>query len=290
VTEARLMEMQQAFTQSQPAVEKMPLELMELAENLSKRLVAINDARAQYTQAADAANSASGEDLNRLEAAAAELSSKIESRRKQVSAESAKTDTARHEQERMAKLKQREAELAAAQQAESTARAAWNDAARSLRDASVAASEARQASQTLDQLTRERDLAQANLEASLRQLELKRGELDRTIEPIAPTEAEMRVTRASDPRPLYSLIAVGAVAAVFTTLILRTAGGDSPAPDPELQARLSEIASDDPQYPLTPEMEPFPQDDAPSPDQNGHPHVEKPLPRTNRDDSAPLAV
>jgi hypothetical protein len=77
-------------------------------------------------------------------------------------------------------------------------------------------------------------------------LALKKDELDKTLEPVAPTEDDVRTVRREDPRLLYALIAMVGVVALFATLIGITAGRNEPVvtplaseeTDPEIKQRL----------------------------------------------------
>jgi hypothetical protein len=229
-TEAVLEEMQAAFTKSQPAVEKMPEAQKQLAVTLEKELANVNAARRQYTAAADAATAASDEDVKKMEASAAALATKIESRRKELAAQAAKVATAEQEQTRVKAVKDRQADLVAAQTKELEAQKAWGAARTALREMESLETEAREAGERRDAHAAERVDAEKELAAQLRQLELKTAEAKRTVEPIAPTEADVEVT-IHDPRPTYALAGVGGVVAVFTLLILFTAGGSGAAAD-----------------------------------------------------------
>jgi DNA repair exonuclease SbcCD ATPase subunit len=249
-TEAVLEEMQAAFTKSQPAVEKMPAAQKELAASLEKQLAGVNAARKQYTEAADAAAAAGDEEVKMAQAAAATLAAKIETRRKELASQAEKAATAEQEQNRIAAVKERETQLVAAQAVELKARQEWDTAQRALREVESAQAEAREAGEKRDALAAERVTAQKELEAVLRQLELKRAEAGHSVEPFPPTEADVQMT-VHDPRPVYALASVGGIVAVFTLLILFTAGGPAAEPDEiELPAEFPAFAARTPPTPI----------------------------------------
>ncbi|MGB7159889.1 MAG: hypothetical protein WBD40_17615, partial [Tepidisphaeraceae bacterium] len=225
-TEGVLEEMQASFTASQPAVEKMPEAQKQLAASLEKQLADINAARRKYTLAADTATAAGDEELKKAEAAASALAARIADRRKELSAGATKAEEAQQEQQRMAALKKREGELVAAQTAENATRESWSAGQRKLRLAQSIESEAREAGEKRDALAAERDTAQKELEAQLRQLELNRAKAARTVAPVPPTDADVKMT-VHDPRPVYALASVGGIVALFTLLILFTSSGAS---------------------------------------------------------------
>ena len=269
-TEAQLERMQSAFAKSQPAVEKMPEAQRELAASLSKQLEDINGARRKYNTAADAVAAAGDEEMKKAEAAAAALTAKIEARRKDLTAQAEKAATAEQEQTRLAALKTRESEFAAAQTAEADASAALAAAQKSLRELQSTEAEAREAGEKRDALQTERVSAQKELEAQLRQLELKQSEAGRTAEPIPPADSDVDM-KVHDPRPTFALASVGGIVAVFVVLILLTSNGGSagePIPDPTATADTTDI---------------------PMPDRNGDRTAPKPMPRPSDGNGSPAA-
>ena len=258
-TEAQLERMQAAFTKTQPAVEKMPEAQRELAASLTKQLEDINAARRKYNSAADAVAAASDEEMKKAEAAAAALAAQIEARRKDLTAQAAKAATAGEEQARLATLKNGEAEFAAAQTAEAEAGAALAAAQKSLRELQSAEAEAREAGERRDALQTERVSAQKELEAQLRQLDLKRAEAGRTAEPVPPVDADVEM-KVHDPRPTFALASVGGIVAIFVVLILVTNNSGDGA------AALADAARVD-------------TTDIPMPDRNGDRIPPTPMPR-----------
>ncbi|HEV2295356.1 MAG TPA: FHA domain-containing protein [Tepidisphaeraceae bacterium] len=253
-TEAELEKMQAAFARSQPAVEKMPAAQRELAASLGKQLEEINAARKEYNLAADAVagggEQGADEEMKRAEAAAAALAAQIDTRRKDIAAQAEKAATAEQEQSRLTALKKREAELASAQEAAAQTRQAMEAAQKDLRAAQATEAEAREAGERRDALARERDVAQKELEAIVRQLELKRSQASSSPEPLAPTEADVETT-LSDPRPTYALASVGGIVALFAILML-VAGSPGAQPD-EPQPPVADLAPFEPRPLPTPQ-------------------------------------
>jgi pSer/pThr/pTyr-binding forkhead associated (FHA) protein len=226
-TEAALERMQQTFTGSAPSAAQLPAEQRALAGQLSERLAAVTAARKAYAQAVGSPGN--DEQLQKLRDEAAALKADLSQRKGQLAAASEKTQLAAQEQDRIAVIKQRETELATARQAEDKAQAAWAASEKKLREVQARIVDARDAGETLDRLTAERDAAQAELELNLRTLEAARAQLAKKVDPLPPDEKDVRVEPGSNVRPTYSLIAVGGIAAVFTVLILLTAQSDRSA-------------------------------------------------------------
>jgi hypothetical protein len=222
-TEAMLEDMQATFTKSQPTVEKMSGAQKELAAALEKQLAEVNAARKQYTQAADAASGAAGDEETK--AAATALSAKIETRRKALAAQADKVATAEQEQQRLAQLKQREQDLVTAQSAEMTAQKDWEAAQKNLRETKALETEAREAGEKSDAIALQRDAADKEVTKLAGQLQLQEQIAKSTVSPIAPTDQDVKMN-VHDPRPVYALASVGGIVAVFTLLALFAGGGD----------------------------------------------------------------
>jgi hypothetical protein len=234
-TEATLDQLQQTFVQAQPPVEKLPADQRQIAATLTERLAAVTEARRAYTRAIGPG--VDDEQLQKLRDEAATLATTIADRKRQLAAASEKTQLAAAEQGRIEEVKKRETELAAAREAERQAQAAWAASVKKLHAAQIRITEARAAGETIDRYSKERDAAQKELELNLRTLEAARAQLAKKVDPLPPRENDVRIEPGSNVRPTYSLVAVGAIAALFTVLVLFSVRADRSAASAAAESR-----------------------------------------------------
>jgi hypothetical protein len=128
--------------------------------------------------------------------------------------------------------------------------------------------EAREAGEQRDAHQNERVTAQKELEAIVRNLELKRSQASSSPEPVAPTEEDVKLD-VTDPRPTYAAASAGGIVALFIILMLVTGGGNG-----EGVAVQESIAADEEPTEFLPSTSPaanrIPPTPMPQPNGNGN--------------------
>jgi hypothetical protein len=218
-TEQLLTTLQQGFTSSQ-SIEKLPQEQKQLAETLQKQLAQINAARGQYNEAVDAAGA---EDADaQMQTQIATLQAGIDARRKQLADQSLKDAKGQQEQQRLVAVQAKEAELSKCKEAEASARQAYFDKHRELRQAQAMVGDAKQVSEKINALIEQKDQAQRTYQVNVDQIEMAKRQADRAVEPLKPGDKDIVVRTGDDKRLLYTLASGGVILVVFAALILWT--------------------------------------------------------------------
>jgi DNA repair exonuclease SbcCD ATPase subunit len=240
--ESRLSAQEKAFSIAQPATEKLSPEAKRIVDNLTSQYAAVSSARATYNQASDALNTTGDDEaLDDLKTTASSMKQRIATRRKELQAESEKITIAKAEQERMATIKSREADLAAAQEDAQKAEAAWKAINAKLRDAQNVVADSRQATEKLNNMLADRDRLQTDITIKGDTLKQRTDALARAVAPVEPKEADVVVLQNIDHRPLYAGVGMVAVVVAFTGLIWLSShrpGDDEEAMSDETDPRL----------------------------------------------------
>ena len=147
------------------------------------------------------------------------MKQRIADRRKELHAESEKINIAKAEQVRMATIKARETDLAAAQEDARKAEAAWKASAAKFRDAQNLVADSRQATEKLNTLLADRDRLQTDITIKSDTLKQRTSALAKAVAPVEPKESDVVVLQHNDQRPLYAGVGMIAVVLAFTTLI-----------------------------------------------------------------------
>ncbi|MGH7213580.1 MAG: hypothetical protein ACREIT_02270, partial [Tepidisphaeraceae bacterium] len=241
-TDEVLADLGRDFTASAPVVEKLPEEQKALAEALQGRLDAMTAAREAYASSVEDSNAESNVDLKKLEEDAASTAAKIEQRRIELAAQSAKDLS---EQQKVAKtkaLEEKRFELEAVKKHEASAQAAFATARKQQIETEVSATAARDAGERADDLSRQRDAVNADLTQQRDTLKRKQADLAASVEPIEPTAKNVEViVPDDDPRLIYVPTAVVAVFCVFAAMILFSLKGSGGPAEPP----LANVAGDD---------------------------------------------
>src|SRR5207302_243269 len=111
-TDEKLASLKQSFNRSSASVEKLPAEQKELAAAMQDRLVAIDAARKQYAEAADASAADADTNIKRMNDDLQALQTNIEMRKKQIAAANSPEIVKAAEQQRQAALDQKNAQVA----------------------------------------------------------------------------------------------------------------------------------------------------------------------------------
>ncbi len=201
-----------------PAVEKLPAEQKDLATALQKKLADIATAREQYTTAME--NKAAHGDVNlaKLQSSAAEIQSKIDTRKQELEARRAK-NADQEEQAKMALVAKQQVELDAAKR-----RA--NDAEAALLKSRMDVVLLKQAKETADHASEARDNYQAELDQAKQDLTrvneklANRGkEATALAYPEEPTMENVKVVAESDKRPQVAAASAGGIGVFFILLM-----------------------------------------------------------------------
>jgi hypothetical protein len=228
-------QMQQEAAAARPADEKLSASQQAVAKETDTRLAAVGAAGRQYASSADTANKATDDDVRTLQASAAELVNKIQARKQELAAQLAAAPAAPAPaadappaSDPQATIEQKQGELAAAEKASADAEAAYFAANKKVHDLKERLEQARAAGEKRDALVRQRDIAQQNLDQLVNQYELKKKLAEQQAFPAEPTPASVKVDDKGDPRPMYTLIACGAIAAMCVGLgFITTSGGSA---------------------------------------------------------------
>jgi hypothetical protein len=191
------------------------------AAEVEKRLAAVAAAGRQYAASASptagAADPAVDEQIRALQGNATQLAGKIQARQQELAAQPAASPVAAAPNPQAA-IEQKERELAAAEKSRADAEAAYFAANKKVHELKQRTEQARSAGEKRDALVRQRDIAQQNLDQLVNQYELKKKLAEQQTFPAAPTVANLKVDDQGDPRPMYTLVACGAVAALCVGL------------------------------------------------------------------------
>src|SRR6185436_10011549 len=189
------------------------------------KLAQIDAARKQYAEAADASASDADTSIKRLNDELQALQTNIELRKKQIVALASDPG-------RKAEAKQREVTIdAKAREVEdlkhvlALSQSAFEANRNKLRDAQTASEQAVASSARLEEINRQRDTLERQLEQSKREWDQRKEQVDRAIEPVEPTEADIRSLGTGDShfwRVTYALSAGGGIFTVFAIWILIT--------------------------------------------------------------------
>jgi pSer/pThr/pTyr-binding forkhead associated (FHA) protein len=229
-TDEMLEEQQKSFAQLTPSVEKLPAEQKQIAEDLGKKLGAINDARKSYAKAIDESNAQAQQALADMQKERTELQAQIDGRRVALASSNQQVLTQQNDQllgQRKAAVDAKQKELADLTKAESEARAALDAKDKEHRAALATVEEVRLSGERLVKATNDQVAISQQQDENKSNLELKQRQLARMIEPVEPSEADVRILGKDDPRLKYTLGSGGAILVFFTIWILLTLRGAS---------------------------------------------------------------
>jgi hypothetical protein len=227
----QLEQMQQETARARPANDTMSAAQQAATAEVEKRLAAVAAAGRQYASSASpsagAANPAVDEQIRALQANATQLAGNIQARRQELAAQpAAAAATAAPAANPQAAIEQKQRELAAAEKNRADAEAAYFAANKKVHELKQRTEQARAAGEQRDALARKRDIAQQNLDQLVNQYELKKKLAEQQTFPAAPAATNLKVDDQGDPRPMYTLVACGAIAALCVALgFLKTTSG-----------------------------------------------------------------
>lgn len=224
-TDEMLEEQQKNFTQLTPSVEKLPAEQKQLAEDLGKKLGAINDARKTYAKAIDDSNAQTQQALADMQKERNELQNQIDTRRAALASANQQTLTQQNDQllaQRKAAVDAKQKELVALTKAEADARAALDAKDKEHRGALAAVDEVRMSNERLETAIEQKDAISRQLDQNKSDLDMRSRQIRGMVEPLEPSEADIRILGKDDPRLKYTLASGGAILILFTIWILVT--------------------------------------------------------------------
>ncbi len=224
-----------AFANNQPTTQKLPVDQKVLAQELQTRLSAVEEARKQYTDAAELANAQADDDIRLMEQNADSLAAKIAARQRELAAERDKNYGLLTPDQQQALLAKKQQELSQAQTAQASARAAYDAAKQKLADANARLQAAQDAGEKRNALMQIYDERGKELAQVSSQLEMKQQLANARAIPVAPTDADVTIVTQTSPRHRlqYMLASTGAMTAIFVVLmVLNAAGGRRGTPRP----------------------------------------------------------
>jgi pSer/pThr/pTyr-binding forkhead associated (FHA) protein len=227
-TDEMLEEQQKNFADLTPSVEKLPAEQKQLAEDLGKKLAAINDARKGYAKAIDDSNAQAQQAMADMQKERTELQKQIDERRVALASANQQTLTQQNDQlmsQRKAAVEAKQKEVASLTSAEAEAHAAYDAKDKEHRAALATVEEVRLSGERLQKAIDDKDAIDRQYKENKDNLELKQRQLARMVEPVEPTEADVRIIGKDDPRLKYTLASGGAILVIFTIWILLTLHG-----------------------------------------------------------------
>lgn len=217
--------LQKSFAQNQAS--KLPAEQQALAADLEKRIADMNAARAQYASALGDSTTGSV-DARQLEAVVSDLRSKIEIRAAELERQQNEQAVSDGQQNaRQGGLESRQAELAAAEESEAKAQAAYFEVHNEYQDLQASLAQARSAGEKLDETIHDLAVARDQLTRQQDQLQAKTSELARAAAPMAPGENDVRVSDRQDLRSTIILASWGGIAVLFVIMISLTSASSS---------------------------------------------------------------
>ena len=217
-TEQQLTQLQQSFTSS-AVVEQLPEEQKQLATSLSQRLNDINAARKQYNQAVDAG---AGNSDEQIKSQTATLQAALEARQKQLADANLDALRAQQEHDRVAAVDAKESDLSKLRATEINLQKLYFDTQKQVREAQANADSAKDTSDKLDGLIRQKGVLQADLDTKNNQISLRQAQVTAVIEPQKPLESDVIIRRGEDRRLFDTLCVGGVLLALFSGLILWT--------------------------------------------------------------------
>ncbi|HTL30121.1 MAG TPA: hypothetical protein VL282_12905, partial [Tepidisphaeraceae bacterium] len=224
-TDEMLEDQQKNFAQLSPTVEKLPTEQKQLAEDLGKKLTAINDARKSYAKAIDDNNTQAQQAMADMQKERTELQKQIDERRVALVSANQHTLTQQNDQllaDRRSAVDAKQKDLAALAEAETKARAALDAKEKDHRAAVAAVEEVRASGERLEQAIAQKDALGRQLDQNRSDLEMRQRQAARMVEPMEPNESDIRILGKDDPRLKYTLMSGGGILGIFTILILLT--------------------------------------------------------------------
>jgi len=224
-TDEMLEEQQKNFTQLTPSVEKLPSEQKQLAEDLGKKLGAINDARKTYAKAIDDSNAQTQQALADMQKERNELQGQIDTRRAALASANQQTLTQQNDQllaQRKAAVAAKQKELDGLTKAEADARAALDAKDKEHRGALAAVDEVRMSNERLETAIEQKDAISRQLDQNKSDLDMRSRQIRGMVEPLEPSEADIRILGKDDPRLKFTLASGGAILVLFTIWILVT--------------------------------------------------------------------
>jgi hypothetical protein len=242
-------QLQQETARARPANDALSAAQQAATAEVEKRLAAVAAAGRQYASSAapnaGAADPAVDEQIRALQGDATQLAGKIQARRQELAAQPAASPVAAVTPNPQA-IEQKERELAAAEKTRADAEAAYFAVNKKVRELKQRTEQARAAGEQRDALTRKRDIAQQNLDQLVNQYELKKKLAEQQTFPAAPTAASLKVDDRGDPRPMYTLVACGAIAALCVGLGLLTTSSGAAAEEYSGYPTYTEAYAHDP--------------------------------------------
>jgi hypothetical protein len=237
----QLEQMQQANAKARPADANLTPAQQTLSKELAQGLANVSAAGLQHASfaaaAADPGNKPTDDEVRALEASAAELGQKIQSRKQDLAAATPApaqpappASPAPPAADPQAAVEAKQRDLATAEQTRAKAEAAYFAANKKVHDLKDRLDQARAAGEKRDTLVRQRDLAQKNLDQLINQEEFKKNLAAQRTYPAMPTANDLKVDVKNDPRPMYALAACGAIIALCVGLsfITTSAADDDP--------------------------------------------------------------
>jgi len=237
-------ELQKNFAHLEPDVQKLPQSQRNLAQQMTSRMDAVNNARRTLADAVEAKNVDANAALKMLEDQTQILAGKIEDRRKALAVLNSQQLPAEERQKQQANTEQKRAAYAAAVKAEADAENGLLKKRQALLDAQANAADGAKARDQYEKVTRQyfdlRDKELPQLKASLEQAEQMAG-----ISAYPSKPSNFSSMQLADPRLTYTALAIAAIAIAFSLLIIFTGStaGQMPLPMPPIAARMPSIAA-----------------------------------------------
>lgn len=213
-------EMEKDFARNAATVEKLPESQRTMAQSMTTKMEALNNARKVYSEALEAKNTEANAGLKMLEESVRLSAGKVEDRRKALASASSQQMTVEERQQRQSALDQKRAAYEAAKKAE-------NDAAGVLLDKEQVANrmtdddaKAHKAGIEVDKLTSQWEVARKEVVQLTDSLKQAEGIAMSKTYPSAPVI--FKPVEMDDHRPMYAVGAMAGLVFVFSLLIAFT--------------------------------------------------------------------
>jgi chromosome segregation ATPase len=216
---------QQAFADSQPAVDKLPAEQKSLATGMEERLADINAARAKYSDAASAIGDGGDDTSKKLQEQAASIAASIDAHRKQLADASLKNHRGEMEAQRQKEIEEKQAQIATLTKAAADAEAAYTGKENDRQVAEAAMEKARVAGDQLQSLNEQRMGLENQLQQLLGGLKFKQEAVNTSVQPLLITDADIHQRSDPDKRMMYMVSSSVPIGVLFAGLILLTIHG-----------------------------------------------------------------
>ena len=216
---------QQAFADSQPAVDKLPAEQKSLATGMEERLADINAARAKYSDAASAIGDGGDDASKKLQEQATSIAASIDAHRKQLADASLKNHRGEMEAQRQKEIEDKQAQIATLTKAAADAEAAYTGKENDRQVAEAAMEKARVAGDQLQSLNEQRMGLENQLQQLLGGLKFKQEAVNTSVQPLLITDADIHQRSDPDKRMMYMVSSSVPIGVLFAGLILLTIHG-----------------------------------------------------------------